>query len=150
MPELPDEFTQVWLSLPAAAAVLEWALEQPAPLVLVTQSADSLDDETLESASEVIEAEDPDGFCCASAAEDDIVLLAWEDTPARHRHIRTLAANRVPVLDLADGFVELVLDDAPDVDDIVARVTAEVLKVVRAEMAEMLRSRRFRSAGPKV
>ena len=150
LPELPDEFTQLILSMPASESVLSWALEQAAPVVIVSTATKDISEEVLEEIAEVIETPDPDTYCASLAERGDLAMLAWADTPERHRQLRMLTSQDVPVLDIADDFQELVLDDTPDIDDIVARVTAEVLKTVRAEIQEMLRSRRFRSAANKV
>ena len=113
-----------------------------------------MSDEVLESVSQVVEVDDPRGYMAEVAEEDDLVFMAWDNSETAYDNLRTLTKKDVHVLDMNDGFRELVIDQTPDYDDLVAnltaRITANVLKTLRAEMQELSRNRRYRSGSPKV
>lgn len=150
LPDLPDDVSEIVLTLPSPEEVVQWAIEQGPSVSLVTREGADLDDETLESVTELIETDDPVAWCATLVTEGDLALIGWDDSDTQHTLLASLTSLGVRALDLTDGYQELVLDASIDVDEIVARVTSEVLKIVRSEMQEMLRSRRYRSSGPKV
>lgn len=153
LPDLPDEFTQILVSS-ENPQIVEWALESIAPVVLVAPEVSALSDEILDELSEVVESDDPDTYIVDAAVAGDLAFITWEDTPVRYRQLTSLLKKNVAVLDMADGYQELAIEDTADLEalakELTTRITADVLKTVRAEMQEMLRSRRFRSSGPKV
>lgn len=150
LPDLPDDVDEIVLTHPAPAEVLQWAIEQSPSVTLVAQSSSDIDDDTLESISELIEHDSPIEYVASVATEGDLALIGWDDSDEQHTALQAILDADVRCLDMTDGYQELVLDSRIDVDEIVARVTSEVLKIVRAEMSDMLRSRRYRSSGPKV
>lgn len=147
-PELTDLVSEVVISLPASEIVTEWVFSLGIPVTIVTDT--ELDEETLENASELVTVADRDSYCVSLAQLGDLVLMGWSDTDKQYKYLQILASRGVASLDMADEYQELVVDAVPYIDEVISRVTAEVLKTVRAEMQEMFRSRRFRNSSGKV
>ena len=157
LPELRGRFTQIVVSWPSSDKIVEWATSSEVPTTLVAKDASALDDKLLDNIEEIVETDDPESTIVDWAEETDLVFMSWSDD--RYEQLKSLCENDVPVLDMNDNFQELVLDDEnePELDDfddlvraISTRVITEVLKVVRAEMAELAKPRRHRPPGKTV
>jgi len=133
-PELTDLVSEVVISLPASEIVTEWVFSLGIPVTIVTDT--ELDEETLENASELVTVADRDSYCVSLAQLGDLVLMGWSDTDKQYKYLQILASRGVASLDMADEYQELVVDAVPYIDEVISRVTAEVLKTVRAEMQE--------------
>jgi len=149
LPELHDEITDIILVAPAPDSVIEWATQQPTFLTVVSKNASDIDDRLLELVVTIVEDPRPHLRAAQFASRGDLAFLAWNDSDEHHAVLEFLSNVGVPVLDIGDGYVELVLDRSVDVEALVARVTASVLKTVRGEIADLLRTRR-RSGNSKV
>lgn len=147
---LPNEVRELIIAAPAAEPVYLWATSMGIPVTVVTEDAKNVPDAILDEISELIENPRPDDYVTAMAEDTDVVFMGWDGSTRRYRQLRALNDRGVGVLDLKDGFQELVIEGTPDIDQLVAqittRVTSEVLKVVRAEMQETARPRRRRNA----
>lgn len=150
LPDLPEDVDEIVLALPAPNSIIEWSIEQSPSVTLVSRDGSEVDDETLESVSELVEDSNPIQHAASVAVEGDLALIGWDDSAEHYAALQAFVAAGVRCLDMTDGYQELVLDSSIDIDEIVARVTADVLKIVRSEMSDMLRSRRYRGSGPKV
>lgn len=123
---------------------------------IFTQSAADFDESTLDLVSSI---EDTESLLPLTThlpnvlSGEDIAALAWDGSDAQYRLVEQLIALDVSVLDMSDGFAEMEIGQTPDVDYLVqhisARVTAEVLRVVRAEIREQFSARRWRASGKK-
>lgn len=153
-PELPpNEVREIIVAAPASEPVYLWALSQEVPVTAIVRSAAEVSDEILEGISEIVEHPNPGAKAADMALFGDVVFLSWDGSADRYEILRALKDKGIGVLDIADGYQELVIDGMPDIDQMVAqittRVTAEVLKVVRQEMQEMQRPRRRRNTPTK-
>lgn len=153
-PELPpNEVREIIVAAPASDPVYLWAVAQDVPVTAIVHSAEDVSDEILEEISELVEHPNPAALAADIARFGDVVFLAWDGSASRYECLRTLKDKGIGVLDISDGYQELVIDGMPDIDQMVAqitaRVTSEVLRVVRQEMQEMLRSRRRRNTPSK-
>lgn len=150
LPDLPDDIGQIYLATDDTdTRMLEWAFEQTAGVVLVgSLELDITEDQIEDQIEDVVDTDDPSGYMIGLITATDLAFMAWADTDTRHKELSALTAKGVTVLDMTDGYQRLVLDDRPDMESMIrqitARVTADVLKTVRAEMQDMLRTRRHR------
>lgn len=154
LPELPpNEIREIIVAAPVSDPVYLWATSQGVPVTAVVSDPAELSDAILEEISELIEDAKPDDAAIAMARFGDVVFLAWDGSTRRYAQLRALKDRGIGVLDIADGYQELVIDGSPDIDQMVqqitARVTAEVLKVVRQEMQDLMRQRRRRNTPTK-
>jgi len=148
LPDLSDAVAELYVSLPASDVITSWAFSLGIPVTIVTDT--ELSEDVLENAADLISVVDRDAYCVSLAQLGDLVLMGWTDTPKQYTYLQILASKGVTSLDMADEYQELVVDAVPYIDEVIARVTAEVLKTVRSEMQEMFRSRRFRNTSNKV
>lgn len=148
LPDLSDAVAEIVISMPASKVITDWVFSLGIPVTIVTDS--ELDEELLENASDLISVVDRDAYCVSLAQLGDLVLMGWTDTTKQYTYLQILASKGVTSLDMADEYQELVVDAVPYIDEVIAKVTAEVLKTVRSEMQEMFRSRRFRNTANKV
>lgn len=165
-PALPQiEHAFVWLDrvvedLPEYAdlqSFLEVASAEGVPVSIFSQDAGSLAEEILDQVVALERGPTDFASLCASIEPllqgEEVACLPWIGTDSQYRLLEFLQARGVPVLDMEDGFSEMKIGETPDFDDLVqqitARVTAEVLRVVRAEIKELISSRRWRSANKK-
>ena len=116
------------------------------PVVLVVKDAALIDEEYLDEVTEVVQHEKYADYMADVARKGDVVLMSWDDE--RYDQLDVLCRKEVGVLDMADNYKRLVIEEPQDtyemVKTITAKVTADVLAIVRAEMQDMLRSRRYR------
>lgn len=153
-PELPpNEVREIIVAAPASDPVYLWAIGQDVPVTAIERRAEDVSDEILEGISELIEHPNPGAKAADMAQFGDVVFLSWDGSAERYEMLRALKDKGVGVLDISDGYQELVIEGMPDLDQMVAqitaRVTAEVLKAVRQEMQEMQRTRRRRNTPTK-
>jgi hypothetical protein len=141
-----DEALDTFLEMAASAGV---------PVSIFTENMASLSDEVLDQVASVEEVSKIKQQLSISPllTTDAIACMTWTGSDADYRLLEFLQSHDMVVLDMADGFAELQIGESPDIDELVKvitdRVTAEVLKTVRAEMKEMLSSRRWRSGSPR-
>lgn len=159
MPDIPEvseliDVVYIVCADEPSADLVEWAADNSASVTLITTSASSVDDETLESVAAVIEDPDPVLFACSLVIPGgDVAVMRWTDTDDDYLTLQRFLAAGADVLDANDGFTIMEIGNTPDlhhlVDIITRRVTKEVLKTIRAEIKDTLTSRRFRSSGKK-
>lgn len=137
--EMPDGIDCVVLVDPgdAAAHLARWAGD--VPVCIVCASASDLSDDALDAAAEVVEDADPLGLAHDRAREDDLALIAWDDSDAAYLALRGFLRRGAMAFDPLDGFRELqiaVSDIDHLVEAITRRVTRDVLRVVRSELGD--------------
>lgn len=158
-PALPEiDHAYVWAD-PVTEGLREFlALSESegVPVTIFSQSTDDFDEEILDLVSSVDDTESLLPLATdlpRVLSGEDIATIAWDGSDAQYRLVEQLIAHGVSVLDMSDGFAEMEIGQTPDVDYLVqhisARVTAEVLRVVRAEIREQFSARRWRTSGKK-
>lgn len=119
---------------------------------VVTAEAESVPETLLNQVEEVIEDEDPVNYVLSRGIPGDIAALVWDESDEAYERLERLGKSGVTVLDPSDTWVEVVINKdltiEAVIDTITQRVTADVLRIVRAELES--RPRRFRSTSPKV
>jgi hypothetical protein len=161
LPDLTEELDEIYLHDNYNVVIageektfMDWAIEHAASVILVLSDPSTLAEEYLEEVSEILESDNPEQTMLELINEDDVALVSWDDTPKAHAQLSALCAKDVGIMDMADEYKQIVMDTSTDINalvkEITAKVTADVLKTVRAEMQELVRSRRFRSGPPKV
>lgn len=163
LPPIPEEIDRITLvedtrihdvdKLLIFSNFISWSSENGKAAVLITTDAENIPEELLEQLAEITVSQDPLRESLTSLTDNDVVFLAWDDSDFSYRALRSLSATGATVVDMTDGFQILEIGDAPDfdllVDELTKRVTAEVLKVVRAEIKEAMSSRRWRSTAKR-
>lgn len=121
---------------------------------VVTSDASNIPEELLDSLSDVIEVDDPVEYVLSRGIPGDLACLNYDDSDESYRLLERLNNSGVTVLDVSDEWVEVVLDKKMDIEDLVntitQRVTADVLRALRAEFGDTPPRRgRFRSPAPR-
>jgi hypothetical protein len=146
-----SEFSHVYVLESCAAAVA--AFGDSASITIVTAKDSGLDEDVLDSVSDVVETDDPHRYILSRVMPGDVALLGWDESEEAYETLRILNRSGVTVLDPADEFVEVVLDKSIDLEDLVdiitRRVTTDVLQTLREEMDSPGRRSKFRSRPPR-
>lgn len=123
------------------------------PTIVVTANSDTLPEDLLNQILDVVEDEDPLGYVISRGIPGDVALMTYDDSDASYRVLEQLNKQGVTVLDASDEYIEVTLDQEMSMEDLVqtitARVTADVLRIVRAELGDTPRRGRFRSPAPR-
>lgn len=121
---------------------------------VVTSDAGNIPEGLLDSLSDVIEVDDPVEYVISRGIPGDLACLDYDDSDESYRLLERLNNSGVTVLDVSDEWIEVVLDKKMEIEDLVntitQRVTADVLRVLRAEFGDTPPRRgRFRSPAPR-
>jgi len=150
-PYLPDDFTQIFVKFPVGE---DMSTSFEVPVVIVATDPTVIPTALLEVIQEVVQAENPWDYMAEEATEDDLVFMDWDSTDAMYERLSVLVTNDVEVYDMSDNFKILEIGDMLDLDRLVAvitkRVTKDVLRVLRSELAELINPRRTWQTGRKV
>lgn len=149
--EFPDKFP--WDSVSKVFVVdgIDYSEDDAAiiPTALVTSDVESVPEDLLNSLAEIVEDEDPLNFVISRGMPGDLAALVWDDTDETYEILERLNKAGVTVMDPSDTWVEIVIDKTLDFENlinvVVERVTADVLRAVRAELDTPGRRARFRS-----
>lgn len=146
------EFTTVYATEASVGAVLG---KSDVSVCLVTANPDQVAEDVLEQISDLVEVDSPVEYVVSRGIPGDVAVMSYDDTDAAYALLERLNKSGVTVLDASDEWVEVVLDKNMSMQDLVEtitrRVTADVLRVLRAELSEDTPRRgRFRSPAPKV
>lgn len=163
LPPIPEEIDRITLiedtrvndvdKLLIFSNFISWSRDHGKTTVLVTTDAENIPEEVLEELAEITVSPDPITALLNSLTDSDVVFLSWDDSNYCYRALRLFSSTGATTVDMSDGFQILEIGDSPDfdvlVDELTQRVTAEVLKVVRAEIKEAMSSRRWRSTSKR-
>lgn len=122
---------------------------------VVTNNPDGVPEELLNQINDLIEDEDPANYVVSRGIPGDLGVFVWDDSDEAYRILDRLNRAGVTVLDPEDEWVEVVIDKDLSMEDVIdtitERVTADVLRIIRAELAGDTPSRRgrFRSPAPR-
>lgn len=126
---------------------------ESAATYVVTSDASSVPEELLDALADVIEVEDPIDYVISRGIPGDIACFAYDDSDHAYQILDRLNRSGVTVFDPDDEWVEVVIDKELSMEDLVntitQRVTQDVLRVIRAELADTQRRGRFRSPAPR-
>ena len=123
------------------------------PTVVVTAAPDGVPEDLLNQVSDLIEDEDPVAYVISRGIPGDVALMSYDDSDEAYRVLERLNKQGVTVLDASDEYVEVTIDQEISMEDLIEtitqRVTADVLRIVRAELSDTPRRGRFRSPAPR-
>ena len=121
--------------------------------VVVSASPDEIPETLMNQVSDVIEEEDPVAYVISRGIPGDVALMNYDDSDESYRILERLHKQGVTVLDASDEYVEVTIDQDISMEDLIEtitqRVTADVLRIVRAELSDTPRRGRFRSPAPR-
>jgi Fe-S cluster assembly scaffold protein SufB len=148
-----DEFTQMIIADTGSLEDFPAEEANRVPTQVVTASADEIPENLLNQVSDVIEDEDPVAYVISRGIPGDVALFAYDDSDESYRVLERLNKQGVTVLDTEDDYVEVSIDQEMSMEDLIEtitqRVTADVLRIVRQELADTPRRARFRSPAPR-
>lgn len=121
---------------------------------VVTSEPDAVSENLLNQVADIIEVDDPVRYVVSRGIPGDVAVLSWDESDDSYKTLERLNKSGVTVLDTSDEWVEVVIDKDVSIEDIVntitERVTADVLRIVRAELGDTPSRRgRFRSPAPR-
>lgn len=153
IPELDDDVEQVYLVETRRLSTATWAAENAASVSLVTADAEAVDDDVLLAVNDVEVTADPLSHVLSVTCDEDVVLMDWDESDAKYLALQKFLGIGAAVLDAADDFRSMEIGPTPDmnhmIDHLTRRITADVLRTIRAEIADTLTSRRYRSAAKR-
>ena len=137
MPDVPDEVTSGVFYVGTTTVMPE---NLPFSCTVVTEDASSLPEGLLEQVTDLVEDPDPLAFIALTATSEDLVFMPWDDSAEMYGHLKWFNSRDITVFDMLDGYQVLEIGGVPDISSMVSeitrRVTRDVLKTIRAEMAK--------------
>jgi hypothetical protein len=124
------------------------------PTYIVTAVAEEVPETLLNQVVDVIVSESPVDYVISRGIPGDMAAMLWDDDDdVAYSQLERLNTAGVTAVDPEDQWVEVVLDKEMSmenlIDTITRRVTADVLRILRAEFGDTPRRGRFRSPAPK-
>lgn len=123
------------------------------PTYLITDDPDAVPEQHLNAATDLIEVEDPVAYVISRGIPGDVAVLAYDDSDSSYAVLERLNRAGITVLDPSEDWIEVVIDKSVQIEDVIdaitERVTADVLRIVRAELADTPRRGRFKSPAPR-
>lgn len=153
--EFPEEFP--WDELKDAyvahtGPLDDYGVAGLANTYIVTDNASEISEDLLDEVADVIEVDDPVDYVISRGIPGDIACMPYDDSEESYAILERLNNSGVTVLDTNDEWVEVVIDKKMEIEDLVntisRRVTADVLRILRAEFGDTRRAR-FRSPAPR-
>lgn len=121
---------------------------------LVTASPDEIPESLLNVAASFIEVEDPIAYVVSRGIPGDVAVMAYSDTEEDYEVLERLNKAGITVMDPQEEWIEVVIDKTVHIEDVIdaiaERVTADVLRILRAEQDTPNRRGRFRSPAPRL
>ena len=148
-----DEFSQMFIADNGELEDFPAEEANRVATVVVTASPDGIPEDLLNQIKDVVEDEDPLGYVISRGIPGDVALMSYDDSDDAYRVLERLNKQGVTVLDASDEYVEVTIDQDISMEDLIEtitqRVTADVLRIVRAELSDTPRRGRFRSPAPR-
>jgi hypothetical protein len=153
--DLPEEFD--WEEIDSMYVVEGVEIDEDdaaqVPTYFVTSDPGAVSEDLLNALADLVTDENPLDYVISRGIHGDIAVMQWDDSDDAYAILERLNKAGVTVMDASDGWTEVVIDKSVSFEDlievIVARVTADVLKTVRAELDTPGRRGRFRSPAPR-
>jgi hypothetical protein len=136
-----------------AADALPLMVSCDKPVTLYALPDTLTDDHDTDSVSRLEIDADPEMLGVGQVGDGDLCFMLWDDSDRHHEMLTRLQDAGVATYDMGDNNRELVMGSVPEMDDLVnqitRRVTAAVLRIVREDMQDTPRQRRYRTSPSK-